>query len=158
MLVLANYPTFCENEMRQSFLQAAYSGFAEGNMWNKCHTYPYCVVISTFFGLNDQGRQKVMACRGHCPTCSFKPGASGVEASFHNSITGNFIVYQHRIEANSLQLFAHSENLEWRSTLLLNRNKHICNDFFVFYKFPLSSNLLLLPLALRCSGVPMDDI
>jgi len=50
------------------------------------------------------------------------------------SIIGNFIVDQGRLETNVLQLFAHPENSEWfsvillwflRSTLLLNRNKHI---------------------------------
>jgi len=43
-----------------------------------------------------------------------------------------------------------------RSTLLLNRNKHIGNDLFVLYKFPLPSNVLLTP-ALRCSGAPDVD-
>jgi len=51
------------------------------------------------------------------------------------------MVYQDQIEANLLQLFAHPRNSEWfyiclllflRSTLLLNRNKHIGNYFFVF--------------------------
>jgi len=55
-----------------------------------------------------------------------------------------------------LQLFAHPENLEWfsitlRSTLLLNRNNHIDNNFF--YKFPLPSTFLLPPpLPHHCSG------
>jgi len=39
-----------------------------------------------------------------------------------------------------------------RSTLLMNRNKH--NRQRYFYKFPLPSTVLLLPLAYRCSGVP----
>jgi len=36
-----------------------------------------------------------------------------------------------------------------RSALLLNRNKHIGNDIFVFYKLPVSLALYLLPLPYR---------
>jgi len=37
----------------------------------------------------------------------------------------------------------------------MNRNELKCGkDFFVFYKFPLLSTLLLLPLPYCCSGVP----
>ena len=32
--------------------------------------------------------------------------------AFHNSITGNFLVYQDRLETNLLQLFAHPRNSE----------------------------------------------
>ena len=39
--------------------------------------------------------------------------------------------------------------LVFRWTLLLNWNKRVGNDFFVFYKFPLPSTLTALPL-LRC--------
>ena len=54
----------------------------------------------------------------------------------------NFTAYQDRLATNLLQLFAHPENSEWyfiifdtivRSTLWLNRNKHVGNHFFVFY-------------------------
>jgi len=31
---------------------------------------------------------------------------------FHNSTTGNFMVYQDRLETNLLQLFAYPENSE----------------------------------------------
>ena len=37
--------------------------------------------------------------------------------AFHNSITGNFVVYQDRLETYSLQLFEHPENSEWFSTI-----------------------------------------
>jgi len=37
---------------------------------------------------------------GHCPLCPFKRGAIVVEVSFHNSIIGNFMVYQDRLETN----------------------------------------------------------
>jgi len=57
---------------------------------------------------------------------------AGAEMPFHN----NFMIYQDRLEASSLQLFVHPEN--WLTT------------FFVFYKFPLPSTLLL---PYRCSGV-----
>jgi len=41
-----------------------------------------------------------------------------------------------------------------RSTWLLNRNHHVGDDFFVFYKFRLPSTFLLPPpLSYRCSGV-----
>jgi len=33
--------------------------------------------------------------------------------AFHNSIIGNFMVYQHRLETNLLQLFGHPENPEY---------------------------------------------
>jgi len=32
--------------------------------------------------------------------------------AFHNSIKGNFVVYQDRLEINLLQLFGHLENAE----------------------------------------------
>jgi len=41
-----------------------------------------------------------------------KGGETGAEAPFHNSIIGNFMVYQDRVEVNLLQLFAHPENTE----------------------------------------------
>jgi len=65
---------------------------------------------------------------------------------------GSSKVYQDRFETNLLQLFAQQENSEWfsiisdinflRSILLLNRNKHIGDDLFVFYKFLLPPTLL----------------
>jgi len=39
-------------------------------------------------------------------------GSTGAVVPFHNSIIGSFMVYQDRLEANSLQLFAHSETSE----------------------------------------------
>jgi len=36
-------------------------------------------------------------------------------AAFHNSITGNFAVYQDRLETNLLQLFEHPQNSEFFS-------------------------------------------
>jgi len=52
------------------------------------------------------------AWREHCPLCSFKRGATGADVPFHNSIIGNFIVYEDRLEINLLQLFPHPENSE----------------------------------------------
>jgi len=37
--------------------------------------------------------------------------------AFHNSIIGNFMVYQDRLETNLLQLFRHSENSKWFSAI-----------------------------------------
>jgi len=60
-----------------------------------------------------------------------------------------------------LQLFAQQENSEWfsiisviilRSILLLNRNKNIGNDLLIFYKFPIPSTFILLPLTYRFSA------
>jgi len=39
-----------------------------------------------------------------------------------------------------------------KPAFLLNRNKHNWQRFFVFYKFPLPSTLLLQPFPSRCSG------
>ena len=72
---------------------------------------------------------------------AFSKGSNRVEVLFHNSIIRNFMFYQDRIETNLSQLFANLENSECfsiisviilRSTLLLNRNKHIGNHFYVF--------------------------
>jgi len=37
--------------------------------------------------------------------------------AFHNSIIGNFMVYQDRLETNLLRLFVHPENSEWFSII-----------------------------------------
>jgi len=42
----------------------------------------------------------------------FQKGATGAEVLFQNSIIGNFMVYQHRLEINLLQLFRHPKNAE----------------------------------------------
>jgi len=44
--------------------------------------------------------------RGYFPPSLSKGGATEAEVSFHNNTTGHFMVYQHRIKTNSLQLFA----------------------------------------------------
>ena len=36
---------------------------------------------------------------------------------FHNSIMGNFMVYQDRLETNLFQLFKHTQNSEWFYTI-----------------------------------------
>jgi len=46
------------------------------------------------------------------PLCPLKKRATEAEAPFHDSILGNFMVYQHRLETNLLQLFGHPENSE----------------------------------------------
>jgi len=47
----------------------------------------------------------------------FHKGGNGAEAPFYKIITGNFMVYQDRIERNLLQLFAHPENSEYFSII-----------------------------------------
>jgi len=47
----------------------------------------------------------------------FKRGSTGAEVPFHNSILGNFMVYQDRLETNLLQLFVHPVNSEWLSVI-----------------------------------------
>ena len=37
--------------------------------------------------------------------------------AFHNSIVGNFVVYQDRLETNLLQLFGHPEDSKWFSVI-----------------------------------------
>jgi len=41
---------------------------------------------------------------------SLSTGGQWGEVPFHNSITGNVMVYHDRLETNLLQLFAHPEN------------------------------------------------
>jgi len=48
----------------------------------------------------------------HFLLCPLKRGATGAEVPFHNSIIGNFMVYQDRFEINLLQLFGHPDNSE----------------------------------------------
>jgi len=88
-------------------------------------------------------------------TWHFPPAFStGRLCLYHNSITVNSWIIKNEFK-HLLQLFAHPENLEWfsiilRSTLFLNRNNHIDNNFF--YTFPLHSTFLLPH---HCSGVPV---
>jgi len=72
--------------------------------------------------------------RGHCFPCSFKREAKGAEVTFHHSIIGNFMVNKVQLKQiycsysrtyNIQNGFLHSLLLFLRSTVLLNRNKHI---------------------------------
>jgi len=106
----------------------------------------------------------------------------GLKVPFHNNITGDFMVYQYRIETHLSQLFAHRENLEWLSIIsviifevnIVSKQKQAYLVTIFLFKFPLPSTLLLLPPALpllpslpllppalpllplpfHCSGVP----
>ena len=99
---------------------------------------------------------------GIVPSALSKGGQGGQKCLSHNSIIGNFMVYQDRLESNSLQLFEHPENSEFCIIFIIfevnivdeQKKNIICNDFFAFCKFPLSSNLLLLSLPNRFPGVP----
>jgi len=44
-------------------------------------------------------------------------GDNGAEVDFHNNNIGNVMVYQDRLETNLMQLFAHSQDSEWFSTI-----------------------------------------
>jgi len=77
-----------------------------------------------------------------------------VEVTFHNSIMGNFIVNKiylkqiycsYSIIHNIQNGFLHFVLLLLRSTMLLNRNKHIAEDMFVFNKFAFPSTVILSP-------------
>jgi len=46
--------------------------------------------------------------REHCTLSPFESGATVAEVPFHNSILGNFMVYQDRLEINLLQPFGHT--------------------------------------------------
>ena len=76
----------------------------------------------------------------------------GGRGAFHNSIIGNLIINQDRIDRNLLQLLAHPENSEWCSTISVSifvvnivsvQKQTYSNDFFIFCKFPFPSTLLL---------------
>jgi len=64
--------------------------------------------------------------------------------AFHNSVIGNFVVYQNRLEKNLLQLLRHLVNSEWFSIIYViifevnivdQQKQTIGNDFFVFISF-----------------------
>jgi len=63
-----------------------------------------------------QRRRNGGAWQGHC-RCPLKGEATGAQVPLHNSIIGNFVVYQDPLETNLLQLFAQAENSEWFSTI-----------------------------------------
>jgi len=76
----------------------------------------------------------------------------------HNSIIGNFMVNKiclkqiycsysgtHNIQNGLLHFLL----LFLRSTLLLNRNRYVGEEFFVFYKFAFLSPLLLTPCPIK---------
>ena len=116
------------------------------------------LVIIVYFSVTlsySQGRRRA----GHCLPCSFKREATGAEVTFfQNSIIGNFMVNKiyliqiycsHSRTHNNHNGFLNFLLLFLRSTLLLNKNKHIGEEFFVFYKFPFPSTFsLTLPLPL----------
>jgi len=56
------------------------------------------------------------AWRGHC-LCLLKRRATGWKVPFHNSIIGNFLVYQDKLETNLFQLFRNPANSEWFSII-----------------------------------------
>ena len=88
--------------------------------------------------------------RGHCFPCSFIREATGAELTFHHSNIGNFMVNMIQLKQiycsysrthNIQNGVLHSLLLFLRSTLLLNRNKHIGEECFVCYTASLNFNL-----------------
>ena len=51
------------------------------------------------------------------PPWPFIKGATGAQVRFYESIIGNFMACDDRIETNLLQLFAHPEKSEWFSII-----------------------------------------
>jgi len=84
--------------------------------------YFYANLGRHFLKSNNVERHFYPGFQGFCPDfqqiktlggCACNPCTpSSNTAAFHNSITGNFMVYQDRLETNSLQLFRHPENSE----------------------------------------------
>jgi len=97
----------------------------------------------------------------HCFLCSFKREATGAELTFHHSLVGNFMVNKISLKQiycsysrthNTQNGFLHSLSLFLRSTLLLNRNKHIGEECFVFYKFEFQLNTFTDPCPTAASA------
>jgi len=63
-----------------------------------------------------QGRRNRGALRGHGPP-PFERGETGTQVPLHTSIISNFMIYQDHLEANLLQLIAHTYNSEWFSII-----------------------------------------
>jgi len=93
--------------------------------------------------------------QGFCPDFQqIKTSTSNIPA-FHNSVIGNFMVYQDQLETNLLQLFRHSENSEWFSIIsviifevnIVDEQKQT-SLVTIFCKFPLPSTVLY-PLPYR---------
>ena len=104
--------------------------------------------------------------RGHCFPCFFKREETGAEITFHHSIIGYFMVNKVKVLLKQIYCsysrthkiqngFLHSLLVFWRSSLLLIRNKHTGEEFFVFYKFALPSILLLTPALLLLRLIPV---
>ena len=92
--------------------------------------------------------------RVHFFPCSVKRESTGAEVTFHHSIIGNFMVNKIQLKQiycsysrtrNTQNVFLHSLSLFLRTTLLLNRNKHIVEGCFVFYKFEFQLNTFTDP-------------
>jgi len=66
-----------------------------------------------------QGHRRMEAWREHCRLCPFKRGATGAEVPCHNSVIGNFMVYQDRLEINSLQLFGHQDRMIFYISIII---------------------------------------
>jgi len=83
--------------------------------------------------------------------------------AFHNCIIGNFMVYTRstwnkfiaaiRASRKFRMIFYNFCYYFWDQHCWWTEKNISGNDFFIFYKFPLLSTVLLLPLPYRCSGV-----
>jgi len=93
----------------------------------------------------------------------FKRGATGSEVPFYNSIAGNFIVYQDRLETNLLQVFAYPENSEWFSIIFViifevnivheQKQTHLVT-ISLFFKISIVLNSFTAPTALPLFRLP----
>ena len=118
-------------------------------VYNYAHRILHCIPRSVIVG---QGRRGAGAWQGHCP-CLSKIGATETEVPFRNSIIGNFVVYQGRLETIFAAIRAPrkftmafynicyhfwGQHCYWIETSVLVTS-------FCFYKFPLPSSLWLNP-------------
>jgi len=109
--------------------------------------------IIVYFSVTLRDARRAGALRALLPHF-FQNGSNGAELTFHHSIIGNFMVnkvflkqiYCSYSRTHNIQNgFLHSLLVFLRSTLLLNKNKPIGEEFFVFYKLAFPSILLLSP-------------
>ena len=118
------------------------------------------IVQATFQLLSGTRRE-----RGHCFPCFFKREVTGAELTFHHSIIGNYMVSKIQLKQNycsysrihnTQNVFLHSVSLFLRSTLLLNRNKHIGEECFLFISLNFNLNTFTDPCHTAASAATCD--
>jgi len=90
--------------------------------------------------------------RRHWPSCPLKGGATWAQVALHDNVISNFMIYQDRLETNSLQLFARTQNSEWFSINFSYYfwGQHCCltrkcekNDYWVRFYTELKQTVLI---------------